>query len=169
MKTSLITTVLLFLFIFSYAQQVPDNTGSSVSQDDAQKALDFHNKARSDVSAPPLEWSAELAAFAQSRADNNASNNCSTDHAASGYGENLFAGSAGYTVLDASQAWYDEIQKYTYAPVTEDNWAVAGHYTQMVWSTTTKLGMGIATCANGNIIIIANYDPPGNVMGQKPY
>ncbi len=170
MKSFLIITALLFLFIFSDAQQVPDTTGSSFSQDEAQQALDFHNKVRSDIGAPPLQWSAALAAVAQKRANDNASNNCSTSHAETGYGENLFWGvGANFTALDASKAWYSEIQKYTYGPLTENNWEATGHYTQMVWSTTRQLGMGIATCANGTIIIAANYAPRGNIMGQKPY
>jgi pathogenesis-related protein 1 len=151
---------------------VPAVTGSTVPQDQAQLALDLHNAKRKDVGAPPLQWSADLAAVAQTWANHLATeNNCGLQHTAGGkYGENLFAGSGrAYTALDASQAWYDEIKDYQYSVVTTANFAKTGHYTQMVWSTTTQVGIGQATCSSGGIVIAAEYSPPGNYVGQKPY
>ena len=52
--------------------------------------------------------------------------------------------------------------------LTEANWAPAGHYTQMVWRETTRLGCGQAIC-NGTLIVACNYSPAGNVLGRKPY
>jgi pathogenesis-related protein 1 len=39
----------------------------------------------------------------------------------------------------------------------------------MVWKETTHVGMGIAICKNGGMIIVANYNPAGNYIGEKPY
>jgi pathogenesis-related protein 1 len=39
----------------------------------------------------------------------------------------------------------------------------------MVWRDTERMGMGQATCPDGAVIIVANYDPPGNVIGRYPY
>jgi len=36
----------------------------------------------------------------------------------------------------------------------------------MIWRDSTELGMGVATDDSGNIIIVANYNPPGNVIGH---
>lgn len=45
----------------------------------------------------------------------------------------------------------------------------AGHFTQVVWKNSQKLGVGIAFANNGNkAIVVANYDPPGNYQGQFP-
>jgi pathogenesis-related protein 1 len=151
---------------------VPPDTGSKVPRDQAQAALDFHNKVRKDVGAPPLQWSPELAAVAQKWAHHLASdNNCGLSHTPNDpHGENLFGGSgAPYTALDASQDWYGEIKQYKYGPVTYQNFSATGHYTQMVWNTSTKVGIGQATCPGGGIVIAAEYDPHGNVIGQKPY
>ncbi len=151
---------------------VAANTGSQVSQNQAQAALDFHNKVRQEVGAPPLAWSEDLAGVAQKWADHlMADNNGNLDHTPNNvYGENLFGGSGmSYTALDASQDWYSEISSYTYGVLTDDNWYATGHYTQMVWSNTTTVGIGMATGADGSIVIAAEYDPPGNYMGQKPY
>lgn len=151
---------------------VPANTGSNVPQDQAQLALDFHNQKRLEVGSPALQWSTELAAYAQKWANHLANDNhCQLDHTVDNkYGENLFGGSGvTYTALFASQDWYGEKQKYTYGVLTDANWYATGHYTQMVWRNTTQIGMGQANCAGGGSVIAAEYYPPGNYMGQKPY
>ena len=125
-----------------------------------------------DVGSPPLQWSTELAAYAQKWANHLANDNhCQLDHTVDNkYGENLFGGSGvTYTALFASQDWYGEKQKYTYGVLTDANWYATGHYTQMVWRNTTQIGMGQANCAGGGSVIAAEYYPPGNYMGQKPY
>ncbi|MEY3405870.1 MAG: hypothetical protein RL161_1300, partial [Bacteroidota bacterium] len=38
-----------------------------------------------------------------------------------------------------------------------------------VWSQTTHVGMAKAVCKDGSVLVVANYDPPGNYIGQKPY
>jgi uncharacterized protein YkwD len=173
-----VALIILVLGIIStaFSQTVPATTGSKVNQQQAQEALDFHNKARKDVGTPALEWSAELAKYAQAWADNLARNNCKFEHRPhSGefkqiHGENIFWGSAAsYTAKDASQSWYDEIKDYKHGPLRSDNWSVAGHYTQMVWKSTTHVGIAQAVCKGGEILIVANYEPAGNYMGESAY
>lgn len=158
---------------FAHGQStVPASTGSLVIPSDAQRALDFQNAKRHDVGVPPLQWSTQLAAVAQSWANHLASaENCRLVHTTGDrYGENLFGGAGrAYTALDAAQDWYGEIAQFHYGPLTDDNWSAAGHYTQMIWRSTTTVGMGRATCPNGWVVIVAEYDPPGNYIGQTPY
>lgn len=158
------------------AQKVPVNTGSKVAKEDAQTALDFHNKVRKDVGVPPLEWSPELAAFAQLWANKLADGGCKLEHRPSTgkwaqlYGENIYFGTAsGVTSLDASKAWYGEIKDFRNEKLNVNNWLKVAHYTQMVWRTTTRVGIAKAKCPSGATIIVANYSPIGNYMGQKPY
>ena len=142
---------------------------------DAQAVLDHHNKVRADVSVPPLTWSAALAAYAQQWADSLAyTNDCKMKHRdnrAVGYGENIFWGSSAqlYTPLDASIAWYGEEKQYKYRAIEQSTWFNSGHYTQMIWKNTQQIGVGISACPDGGIIIVANYYPAGNRMGQYPY
>jgi hypothetical protein len=143
---------------------------------DAQAALTFHNKIRKDVAVPALLWSNELAAFAQLWANKLATEGCKLEHRpASGkwaqqYGENIYYGTAnGLTALDATKAWYAEIKDFNGDKLTMKNFVKVAHYTQMVWRTTTKLGIAKAVCPSGATIIVANYSPLGNYMGQKPY
>jgi hypothetical protein len=43
-----------------------------------------------------------------------------------------------------------------------------GHYSQIVWKTTTKVGCGFAE-SNGSDVLVCDYAPPGNVMGERAY
>lgn len=151
---------------------VPASTGSKLPQDQAQAALDFHNDKRREVGVPPLLWSTELSAAAQAWADRLAAERqCRLVHKPDNpFGENLFGGrGAAWTALDASEVWHREVHQFVYAPLDMHEAHVVGHYTQMVWSTTTRLGMGMARCANGAIVIAAEYEPPGNIIGRTPY
>jgi pathogenesis-related protein 1 len=176
MKKLVVGFILCFTYLAAGAQTVPAVTGSNASQNDAQVALDHHNKVRKDVGTAPLEWSAELAKYAQDWANELVKRNCAFEHRpdsgpwAGTYGENIFWGSAsGYTLLDASESWYNEIKVYKHGPISDANWPAAGHYTQMVWKNTKKVGIGIGTCKTGAILIVANYDPAGNYWGEKAY
>lgn len=170
--------VILAVSFYSFpvqAQRVPLETGSTISQKDAQEALDFHNKVRADVRSPQLKWSEDLAWYAQLWADHLAID-CKLEHRPSGgpwaqkHGENIFwGGGENYTALDASESWYSEIKDYKYGKLNNNNWYKTGHYTQMVWKKTTHVGMGVAYCKSGAQLIVANYNPPGNYMGEKPY
>ena len=45
------------------------------------------------------------------------------------------------------------------------SWHDVGHYTQMIWPTTTTVGCGIAS-ARGNDVLVCRYGPAGNVDGS---
>lgn len=164
--------------LLSFAQTTIDNTGSKMSSADAQAMVDYHNKVRNDLHIPPLTWSPVLATYAQDWADSLATTyNCTLVHRENagtntqGYGENLYQGSSSesFNPINAAVAWYNEIKQYTYGTLNENNWYNTGHYTQMIWKNTKELGVGIATCPNGGVIVVANYNPPGNYMGEAPY
>jgi pathogenesis-related protein 1 len=145
-------------------------TGSALTLAEARTLLELHNQYRAEVGVPPLVWSPELAAWAQEWADHLASTGCGFEHRPDNpYGENLAAGPAeSYGVADGVKAWYAEKKDYPGGPLAQDTWGLAGHYTQMVWRQTTRVGCGKATCF-GNILVVCNYDPRGNWLGQSPY
>jgi len=165
--TKFLIAGLLLISCYSYAQSINDTTGARISAKDAQLVLDHHNRVRKEVGVPPLTWSKELAAFAQQWADQLASTGKFEHRPNNSYGENIFIGSGGYTVLDASKDWYSEKKGYTYSKIGDD--LSAGHYTQMVWKNTKQMGVGVAIAGNGDMYVVANYSPPGNFIGQFPY
>ena len=70
---------------------------------------------------------------------------------------------------DAVSSWASEAADYDYASNTCAG--VCGHYTQVVWATSTKLGCGVSTCPGliyGHTIV-CDYAPGGNISGQRPY
>ena len=79
-------------------------------------------------------------------------------------GENLAGGTSG--ALDpasSTEMWYREVDQYDFR---KGGFSMAtGHFTQVVWAGTQRLGCGMTTC-KGLDIIVCNYDPPGNVHGQ---
>ena len=157
---------------------IPDKTsiGSNLTLGEVEDLLQLHNKARAEVGVGPLMWSKNLAIYAQEWADHLASTQCRLKHRPHSdkgkqeYGENLFMGTAGYySVADAVKAWEDEKVYYKRGEtLNSSNWKNSGHYTQVVWEKTTHVGCAKVEC-KGNIIVVCNYDPPGNVFGQKPY
>ena len=152
----------------SLTSQTAD-TGSKVTTAEAKEFLDHHNMSRNELGIDVnMVWNKEIAGVAQKYAEKLASENCAFKHSGnSNYGENLFGGSGiVYTALDASKSWYAEKADYTYAPINDSNYS---HYTQMIWKNTTDVGVGVALCADGSYIIVANYAPGGNFMGQYPY
>jgi len=159
------------------APTIPDSTsiGSDLTVQEVEDLLQLHNQARAEVGVSPLMWSKELAIYAQEWADHLASTQCRLEHRPPSdreeheYGENLFMGTAGYYgVADAVKAWEDEKIYYKGEPLNSSNWDDAGHYTQIVWENTKEVGCAKVAC-KGNIIVVCNYDPPGNILGQKPY
>jgi len=146
-----------------------------------------HNKVRKSLNIKSLKWSPKLALYAQSWADYLAKNNkCRMKHRPrSGkykqrYGENIYWASAikwsngkvelaKKTSFNVVSAWASEVKDYNYHSNTCSRGKMCGHYTQLVWANTTKVGCGMAICKDKTQVWVCNYNPPGNYVGEKPY
>src|SRR5262245_13291718 len=104
-----------------------------------------HNRYRAQHCSPPLTWSATLAARAQRWADRLRDHGCALQHSQGEYGENLAAGTGG--TLDPAAVvamWYGEGSSYDFR---HGKFSMqTGHFTQVVWAGTARLGCGVATC-----------------------
>lgn len=147
---------------------------SPLSPEDAGKMLVLHNRVRADVGVGPLRWSEDLAHYAQQWADHLAATRCGLQHRPrSGkwrgdFGENLFMGTIGYYgIADAVKEWAAEKKLYPGGPY-QASWRGVGHYTQIVWRDTRRVGCATSAC-KGNLVVVCNYDPPGNYIGEYPY
>lgn len=93
-----------------------------------------------------------------------------TDHFAhppnSPYGENLaFSSFKGTSCADLMKMWYDEISLYDWRNPSFNS--EIGHFTQLVWKDTTKIGCARGFSKRGKgVYLVCNYDPPGNVFGE---
>jgi uncharacterized protein YkwD len=126
----------------------------------------IHNQARASAGVPPLEWSQELASFAQEWANRLASRGQLEHRPGNLYGENLAYGTE-LRAAAAANLWLQERAAYDGGPIDSGNISAVGHYTQMIWRSTTRVGYGIARVGS-NIYVVANYAPAGNVVGQRP-
>ncbi len=137
-------------------------TGSQLSQAEAATLLSMHNEARAKVGVKPLEWSSKIAERAQEWAETLVATR-SFHHGESGYGENL-AGAA--NVEQAVNMWLSEASDYNGRAIGRG--AKGLHYTQAVWRKTRFVGCGKAEGPD-YFVWVCNYDPAGNMSGEKPY
>ena len=145
--------------------------GAAQQSVDRERAafLKVHNDARAEVGIAPLQWNDKLAAFAQEWANEIARSGKFEHRPNNRYGENL----AGYTADESpaygARLWLDEKKDYHGEKIGGGNFKKVGHYTQMVWGKTTHVGYGVARMRNGMWVLVANYEPPGNMQGEHPY
>ncbi|TYH88937.1 hypothetical protein ES332_D01G223500v1 [Gossypium tomentosum] len=93
---------------------------------------------------------------------------CDLIHSTGPYGENLAEASYALSGAEAVTLWVDERPHYNY----DANQCVGGeclHYTQVVWRNSTRLGCARVKCNSGWWFVTCNYDPPGNIVGERPY
>ncbi|KAL8140962.1 hypothetical protein V2J09_006983 [Rumex salicifolius] len=143
---------------------------SCSAQNSPQDYLNVHNAARAQVGVGPMSWDTSLVSYAQNYA-NSRNGNCDLVHSGGPYGENLAWGSwSTFSGVDASNMWVNERQDYNYGSNTCAPGKVCGHYTQVVWRSSTRLGCARVPCNNnGGWLVICSYNPPGNYVGQRPY
>ncbi|MCC6919976.1 MAG: hypothetical protein IT548_12295 [Alphaproteobacteria bacterium] len=137
-------------------------------------ALYAHNVERRLVGVPDLAWSAELAAEADRWAHVLAANEVMQHDSQRLHGENLWMNTADRrTVGSMIGGW--SIEKYQYIAGARHpfesrtgHWKDVGHYTQMVWHDTTKVGCAVAR-GRTHDFLVCRYDPIGNWTSQMAY
>jgi hypothetical protein len=126
-----------------------------------KEMLDLHNKYRCMAGVDPLVWDEKLAKQATDwaalgKVAHSIERGCGTK-----YGENMHMSYPKETPKKATDWWYDEIKKY-HGP---SDVMAAGHYTQMVWKGSKKLGCGKGILHMGGMtgaIWFCQFTPPGN-------
>lgn len=179
-----------FLLVLLLGAACGDDGGGSPGAPDAGAAPDpeppglegitaRHNELRASVGVGPMVWDPDLAATAQAWAEA-----CVDAEAPAGLidhndgrsdghpwyvGENIFGSSGPTAPADAVTLWFSEMADYDYDSNTCAPGAVCGHYTQVVWATSTNLGCGVHMCPlTYGYTVVCNYGPGGN-DGGRPY
>ncbi|KFO30390.1 Cysteine-rich secretory protein 2 [Fukomys damarensis] len=134
-----------------------------------REIVNKHNELRRAVSPSAsdmlkMEWSSAAARKAQVWADQ-----CKYRHSRNedrkldvSCGENLFMSSAPYSWSSAIQLWYDEEENFIFNVGPKTPSAVIGHYTQVVWYSSSRVGCGIAHCPRNPVLkyyMVCQYCP----------
>ncbi|NXT68084.1 PI16 inhibitor, partial [Chaetops frenatus] len=148
----------------------------SLSDEEKKIILDEHNKYRSQVSPPAkammkMTWDKELEVNAQHHAEN-----CIWGQNGDPHRENLFAMASALDVKFAVEQWNGERKFYNLTTSTCVPGQMCGHYTQVVWAETTRIGCGNSYCKKIDglktekvHLLVCSYFPPGNIKGHTPY
>jgi hypothetical protein len=165
MKAALFASVALFAAAPAAAQ--------SFAAQFPARILAAHNRERALVGAPLLVWDNALgtsaAAYAQQLAFTGRFEH--SDRAGRrGIGENLWTGTHGaYSVEAMVGAWASEKRMFVPgifpANSRTGNWIDIGHYSQMIWPTTLRIGCALAGTARTDYLV-CRYSPSGNINGR---
>ncbi|XP_058597967.1 glioma pathogenesis-related protein 1 isoform X1 [Neofelis nebulosa] len=176
MRATLAMTAWMVSLVSSY-----ENTAISLpgieNEDFIKDCVRFHNKFRSEVNPTAsdmlyMTWDPALARVAQTWA-----RNCQFVHNVqlhssyklhpnfSSLGENIWAGSLSlFSASSAITNWYNEVQYYDFR--TQKCTKVCGHYTQVVWAASYKVGCAVQYCPSVHgtsishgALFICNYGP----------
>ncbi|XP_047431800.1 GLIPR1-like protein 1 [Mugil cephalus] len=153
------------------------------------ECVEEHNRARRAVSPPAsdmlyMTWDEGLAITARAWAKR-----CVFEHnihlkdaqrmhpSFPSVGENIWVGypPSSFSVAAAMWRWVNEKESYSYKANSCTD--VCGHYTQVVWASSYKVGCAVQLCPNGvrqftaakGAIFVCNYATAGNTIGRQPY
>ena len=146
------------------------------SQSEKQAILAQHNRYRNLHGVPKLRWNSSLEKSAQEWASA-----CTYMHKPGGVddaSDNLaaFMGFDPQDVYNVSATnWYLEVELYDFKKPERSKIEEIGHFTQMVWKSTKKLGCGRAACSKNNpfgkdgqwVYVVCQYDPRGNILSAN--
>jgi hypothetical protein len=164
------------------------NQQANLSDAEVAEMLAMHNEFRRSVAQaesqrlggtvviPDLTWDSGLANMAQGWADQVIGLQ-NPPHSGQWVvaGENIYVGfGIGQSAAAAMEYWKGEQEFYHYSTNTcsAPPKKSCGHYTQLVWSTSTRVGCGRVLWSADNLNYatwVCNYQSPGNIIGQLPY
>ena len=151
----------------SAQNNAPENPETGLMQGMTEE----HNKVRRPYNVPDLTWDEDLVDISLDWLNVLNDDGCQMEHNwDSPYGENLFWTSMTSNNREVVQAWASEVDFYDYDSNSCEPGEMCGHFTQIVWSTTERVGCASLTCDNGRgELWMCNYDPAGNWVGERPW
>ncbi|WP_265570386.1 CAP domain-containing protein [Sphingomicrobium nitratireducens] len=134
-----------------------------------------HNRARAMHGLGPLQWDETLADEAYGHASYMARTGQFGHDRTPGrrkkQGENIWRGQRGYfTYHEMVGSFTDEVRLFRSGVFPNNSrsgdWYDVGHYTQIIWPTTTHVGCALASSRDKDYFV-CRYSPPGNKDGVR--
>ncbi|XP_007945757.1 glioma pathogenesis-related protein 1 [Orycteropus afer afer] len=186
MRATFATTAWVVSLVSCYCYK-PNTLPGIENEEFIKDCVRIHNKFRSEVNPAAsdmlyMTWDPVLAQIAKAWAKS-----CQFKHNVqlrpphrlhpnfTSLGENIWTGSVSvFSVSSAITGWYDESQYYDFK--TQKCQRVCGHYTQVVWANSYKVGCAVQFCSkvsgfealSNGAHFICNYGPAGNYP-TRPY
>jgi len=137
------------------------------------RVLAAHNAERARAGVPPLVWDDALGTAAATYAIQMAMSGrfAHSDRSLRrGTGENLWMGTRGaFSIETMVGGWASEKRFFTPGVFPNNsrtgNWEDVGHYTQMIWPTTTRVGCALASTQRIDYLV-CRYAGAGNIDGR---
>jgi len=151
----------------------PAAAASVIAGEFPARIIAVHNAERARVGMPPVVWDPALgnaaAAYAQQLAFTGMFQH-SDRSARRGTGENLWMGTHGAFSVEAMVGGWSSEKRYFVPGVFPNNsrtgnWEDVGHYTQMIWPTTGRVGCALASTPHTDYLV-CRYATAGNVDGR---
>uniref|UniRef100_A0A0N4ZH92 SCP domain-containing protein n=1 Tax=Parastrongyloides trichosuri TaxID=131310 RepID=A0A0N4ZH92_PARTI len=144
-----------------------------------------HNIIRIKHHVQPLKITTNLMNEAQRYADHLAAMNNGLRHDPynKDHGENLYYGSF-YKIPSEKELatsvigrFYDEKKYYNYNLIRLSSYHRFGHFTQMIWKSSTEFGIGVALkkvnrhnrIPRTRVFVVIRYNPEGNVLSEEDF
>jgi hypothetical protein len=142
---------------------------STLTNSQKTEITSYINKYRTMHQAPPLALDDTITNASQEWSNNLLTTNVFQHSGNKLYGENLayFSGYGSNIMVllkKSVDAWYNEVKMYDFNNPGFS--ASTGHFTCLVWKSSTSYGIGIAIDAKMRAYIVMNTSPPGNYVGQ---
>ena len=154
MKKRLLTLTLLISFVSLGQTKI-------LIKEDLTKSLKVHNQERELLGLSKLKWCTDLQKDAENYAKYLARTDKFEHSQQNNQGENLYYEYNSESITKkpferASTAWLDEKNGFIYSAIKlDDNFYKTGHYTQIIWAETNKVGIGAYVNSKGNVYVVA--------------
>jgi len=147
-------------------------SGKAPDKQFTKDCLGALNACRSIHNVPSLSYNRNIEGVAQDWADhlartNGFSHNPKATYNGQSLGENIASrwssNREDYPGPQPVEQWYKEIERYDFKTYSGPK---TGHFTQVVWKGSKEVGIGRAQSSDGTWIVVANFFPAGNFVGQ---
>ncbi|KAF6201238.1 hypothetical protein GE061_005685 [Apolygus lucorum] len=132
----------------------------------SEELLNTHNEYRAIHNVPPLKINHKLSTLAQEWVERLTQIGIAEGRPNNQFGENIYFSRWASDARSVCASWYKEGKHFKYGKEPEAVPVSSSNFTQMIWKSTTFIGIGKATSWANVTYVVCNYKTKGNVKGE---